>query len=321
MACTEPSSAELPQREQPTLEVADIFRAHGDAYRHRHELTDDQWAVMRAIETCRTAVLGGHVDVCDACGFSRPAYNSCRNRHCPKCQSLTQAAWIEQRKERILPSSYFHVVFTLPAQLRGLCRRNSKTFYNLLFQTVSRTLLELGDDPGRLGAQIGFTAVLHSWSRNLELHPHLHCIVAGGGLSSDGDHWIPARRRYLFPVKVLSRLFRGKFLDRLRLLYERGRLDLCGQCASLAAPPAFQQFLDNLYRQEWVVYAKRPFGGPEQVYKYLGRYTHRVGLSNQRLVAFDGQQVCFRTKNGKTITLSAESSSAGSSSMSSPAAS
>jgi len=306
VACPEPSSAEIPQRERPTLEVADIFRAHGDAYRQRHPLTDDQWAVMRAIETCRTAVLGGHVDVCDACGYSRPAYNSCRNRHCPKCQSLSQAAWIEQRKERILPSSYFHVVFTLPAQLRGLCRQNAKTFYSLLFQTVSKTLLELGDDPGRLGAQIGFTAVLHSWSRNLELHPHLHCIVTGGGLSPSGDQWIPARRKYLFPVKVLSRLFRGKFLDRLRVLYERGALDLGGHCASLAAPPAFEQFLDNLYRHEWVVYAKRPFGGPEQVYKYLGRYTHRVGLSNQRLVAFDGQQVCFRTKDGKTITVSAE---------------
>lgn len=306
MACTEPSSAEIPRGERPTLEVADIFRAHGDAYRQRHALTDDQWAVMRAIETCRTAVLGGHVDVCDACGYSRPAYNSCRNRHCPKCQSLIQAAWIEQRKGRILPSSYFHVVFTLPAELRGLCRRNAKTLYKLLFQTVSKTLLELGDDAGRLGAQIGFTAVLHTWSRSLELHPHLHCIVTGGGLSPSGDQWIPARRRYLFPVKVLSRLFRGKFLDRLRQLYERGDLDLGGHCGPLAASAAFEQLLDKLYRREWVVYAKRPFGGPEQVYKYLGRYTHRVGLSNQRLVAFDGEQVCFRTKDGNTITLSAE---------------
>jgi len=172
---------------------------------------------------------GGHVDVCNACGYSRPAYNSCRNRHCPKCQSLIQAAWIEQRKGRILPSSYFHVVFTLPAELRGLCRRNAKTLYKLLFQTVSKTLLELGDDEGRLGAQIGFTAVLHTWTRSLELHPHLHCIVTGGGLSPSGDQWIPARRRYLFPVKVLSRLFRGKFLDRLRQLYERGDLDLGGR--------------------------------------------------------------------------------------------
>jgi hypothetical protein len=257
---------------------------------------------MRAIETCRTEVLGGHLDVCDGCGYARPAYNSCRNRHCPKCQCLVQARWIEQRTERILPTHYFHVVFTLPAQLRRLCRRNAETFYDLLFEAVSQTLLELGKDPERLGAQLAFTAVLHTWTRSLEYHPHLHCIVAGGGLSFASDRWVPARRKYLFPVKVLSRLFRGKFLTRLRELHDHGALN----AGPLAALPTFKDLIDQLYRHEWVVYAKRPFGGPEQVYRYLGRYTHRVGISNQRLVSLDGQVVCFRTKNGDTITLHAE---------------
>jgi hypothetical protein len=294
------------QWEPPALEVADIFRARGEAYRECHPLSAEQRAVMRDIETCRTSVLGGHVDVCDACGFTRPAYNSCRNRHCPKCQGLAQARWIDQRKERIIPTHYFHVVVTLPALLRPLARRNAKTFYDLLFQTVSKTLLELGKDPGRLGAQMGFTAVLHTWSRDLHYHPHIHCIVAGGGLSFDSDRWIPARRKYLFPVKVIAALFRGKFLARLREIYDSGELDLSGKCAPLAVPGVFQKLLDQLYRTKWVVYAKRPFGGPEQVYAYLGRYTHRIGLSNRRLVSFDGEHVCFRTRDGKTVTIPAE---------------
>ncbi len=302
MPCPGPSPAASPLGTRPALEVADIFRAHGEAYRHRHALTSDQLAAMRAIGTCRTEVLGGHLDVCDGCGYARPAYNSCRNRHCPKCQCLVQARWIEQRTERILPTHYFHVVFTLPAQLRRLCRRNAEAFYDLLFETVSQTLLELGKDPERLGAQLAFTAVLHTWTRSLQYHPHLHCIVAGGGLSFAADRWVPARRKYLFPVKVLSRLFRGKFLARLRELHDQGKLT----SDSLAAPPTFKDLIDQLYHREWVVYAKRPFGGPEQVYRYLGRYTHRVGISNQRLVSFDGQVVCFRTKNGDTITLHAE---------------
>lgn len=302
MPCPGSSPPVPPLGTRPALEVADIFRAHGEAYRQRHLLTSDQLAAMRAIETCRTEVLGGHLDVCDGCGYSRPSYNSCRNRHCPKCQSLVQAKWIERRTERILPTHYFHVVFTLPAQLRRLSRCNSETLYDLLFETVSQTLLELGKDPERLGAQLAFTAVLHTWTRTLQYHPHLHCIVAGGGLSLTGDRWVPARRKYLFPVKVLSRLFRGKFLARLRQLYDDGEL-IAGP---LAAPPDFKNLVDQLYHREWVVYAKRPFGGAEQVYKYLGRYTHRVGISNQRLVSFDGHQVCFRTKNGDTVTLPAE---------------
>lgn len=306
MPCPQPAPVALPRWARPTVEVADVFRAQGKAYRQRHALTPDQLTVMRAIEACRTSVLGGHVDVCASCGDARPSYNSCRNRHCPKCQGLAQSAWIARRMERVLPVPYFHVVFTVPAELRALCRHNAEALYDLLFETVSKTLLELGHDVDRLGAQIGFTAVLHTWTRTLAFHPHLHCIVTGGGLSPDGDRWIHARRKYLFPVKVLGRLFRGKFLARLRQLYERGQLVLDGSLAALRTPASFRRLLDALYRTDWVVYAKRPFGGPEQIYNYLGRYTHRVGLSNQRLVSFDGQAVCFRTKNGQTLTLSAE---------------
>lgn len=255
---------------------------------------------MRAIETCRTEVLGGHVDVCTECGFARPAYNSCRNRHCPKCQFLKQADWVEQRMALMLPTRYFHVVFTLPAALRPLCQRNPKRFYQLLFYAVSRTLLELGFDAARLGAQLGFTAVLHTWTRALDYHPHLHCIVTGGGLSAGGERWVRAGRgRYLFPVKVMGKLFRGKFLAGLRELRQQGEVDV-GDAAD------FEQLLRDLYRQSWVVYAKRPFGGPANVYQYLGRYTHRIAISNQRLISFTGGEVCFHTRNGKTTTLNAE---------------
>jgi hypothetical protein len=277
------------------VEVADIFRAHGEVYRQQHVLTPDQEKVMRAIEACRTEVLGGHLDVCDSCGYSRPSYNSCRDRHCPKCQSLTQAKWIEERMERLLPVHYFHVVFTLPPSLRPVARRNQRAVYKLLFEAATRTLLTLGDDPARLGGQLGITAVLHTWTRELEFHPHLHCIVTGGGLSPDGTTWVPARRKYLFPVKVLSRLFRGLFLDGLKRAHAAGEVRLDGT--------DLEHLVGPLYQTEWVVYAKRPFGGPEQVFKYLGRYTHRVGISNQRLISMDERGVCFATKNGKTITL------------------
>jgi hypothetical protein len=266
-------------------------------YRQRHvrTLTPDQLKVMRAIEACRTEVLGGHLDVCEGCGYSRPSYNSCRDRHCPKCQSLAQARWIEERMERLLPVPYFHVVFTLPASLRPLARRNQRTVYKLLFEAATKTLLTLGNDDERLGAQLGITAVLHTWTRELEFHPHLHCIVTGGGLTQDGTAWISARRKYLFPVKVLSRLFRGLFLEGLVQAHRSGDLRTDG--GDLRA------VLDPLYQTEWVVYAKRPFGGPEQVFKYLGRYTHRVGISNQRLLSIDERGVCFATKNGRTLTL------------------
>jgi len=295
-----PPATSSPGGGRPPVEVADVFRAHGETFRQRHTLTPGQLQVMRAIETCRTDVLGGHVDVCAECGFARPAYNSCRNRHCPKCQFLKQAEWVEQRMVRIVPTRYFHVVFTLPAALRPLCLRHSKRLYDLLFEAVSRTLLALGQDARRLGAQLGFTAVLHTWTRTLEYHPHLHCIVTGGGLSTDGDRWVRAGRgRYLFPVKVMGALFRGKFLDGLRRLRERGEVD-AGDDA------AFHRLLDDLYRQSWVVYAKRPFGGPAHVYQYVGRYTHRIAISNQRLITFDGGGVRFHTKNGETATLPPE---------------
>lgn len=277
------------------MEVADIFRAQGEVYRQKHVLTPDQLKVMRAIEACRTEVLGGHLDVCDQCGYERPSYNSCRNRHCPKCQSLTQAKWIDERMKRLLPIHYFHVVFTVPSSLRPLFRRNQRAMYKLLFEAASKTLLTLGDDEQRLGAQLGITAVLHTWTRELEYHPHVHCIVTGGGLSTDGTKWIAARRKYLFPFKVLSRLFRGLFLDGLKRAHIDGDVRLDG--ADL------QVMLDSLYRAEWVVHAKRPFGGPEQVFKYLGRYTHRVGISNQRLISMDEHGILFATKNGRTITL------------------
>lgn len=288
---------------RPRLEVAEIFRGHGEVYRQTHAILPEQRAAMRAIEVCRTAALGGHVDVCDACTFTRPAYNSCRNRHCPKCQSLTQAAWIEKRMECVLPTHYFHVVFTLPHEIGALALRNRKTIFNLLFSAAAHTLLELGRDEQRLGAQLGVTTVLHTWTRDLRFHPHVHCIVTGGGLAPQGDRWIPSRQKYLFPVRVLSSLFRGKFLDGLAHAYERGELDLGGACAMHASSEGFNQLKDTLYRKNWVVYAKRPFAGPEQVFKYLGRYTHRVGISNQRLVSFDEHSVCFRTKNGKQVAV------------------
>ena len=280
------------------LEIADIFRTHGEAYRQRHTLDKDQRAAMRAIETCRTVALGGHIDVCDTCGHERPAYNSCRNRHCPKCQSLRQAQWIEQRLMRLLPTHYFHVVFTLPATLRPLAHHNRRQIFALLFQTAAQTLLTLGRDPARLGVQLGITSVLHTWTRELQFHPHVHCIVTGGGLTADRQEWKAARRRYLFPVKVLSRLFRGKFLAALTAAYRRNELQLGDALA-------FQHLVDALHRTEWVVYAKRPFGGPQQVFRYLGRYTHRVGLSNQRLQCVDANGVRFATKGGRSITLPA----------------
>jgi hypothetical protein len=281
--------------------VADIFRAHGERYRAGHVLAPEQARAMRAIEVCRTAALGGHLDRCDSCEYEAPSYNSCRNRHCPKCQSLAQAQWVEQRMKYILPTVYFHVVFTLPGELQALALRNRKLIFDLLFAAVSATLLELAGD--RLGAILGITTVLHTWTRDLRYHPHLHCIVTGGGLAQDGSRWVGVEaKRFLFPVRVLSRLFRGKFLAALRRAEARGLLDLGGPGES-AAVAGFDQLVDKLYRKDWVVYAKRPFGGPEQVYRYLGRYTHRVGISNHRLLAMDERGVRFGTRNGKTATL------------------
>ncbi len=297
---------------RPRLEVADILRTHGAAYRARHPVSPEQAAVMRHLATCRTAALGGHVDSCAACGFLKVSYNSCRDRHCPKCQSARRAEWLEARLQRLLPVEYFHVVFTLPKQLKALALKNRRVVYNLLFRAASQTLLELAADPKRLGAQIGFTAVLHTWGQNLLFHPHLHCVVTGGGLSPDGTRWISARQGYLLPVKVLAKLFRGKFLAELRSAYRNNELRLSGSVEALVDPAHFRELLTTLYRQDWVVYAKRPFGGAAQVYRYLGRYTHRVAISNARLVAMNEGRVRFRYRDyrddsrTKEMTLSAE---------------
>lgn len=255
---------------------------------------------MRDITNCRTAALGGHVDLCDSCGDVRVSYNSCRNRHCPKCQSLRQAKWVAQRMARVLPVRHFHVVFTVPQELKPLALRNRARFFKLLFEAASRTLLDLGHDPKRLGGLLGITAVLHTWTRSLAFHPHLHCIVTGGGLSPDGTRWVPAphrRGRYLFPVEVMKALFRGKLLAALDQAYERGELEWD------AGPASFEKLRDQLYRKDWCVYCKPPFGGAKQVFSYLGRYTHRVGISNQRLISMDQHGVTFFTKHGATDTL------------------
>jgi hypothetical protein len=287
--------------ERPRLEVADIFRAHAEQYRESHALSPQQLKLLWDIENCRTAALGGHADVCIACGHYTVSFNSCRNRHCPKCQSLAQAQWIEQRIQRTIDTHYFHTVFTLPHELKPLATDNQKQIYDMLFRATSRTLLEFGHS--RLGAQIGFTAVLHTWSRELLYHIHLHCIVTGGGLALSEDRWVPTRESYLFPIEAMSQLFRGKFLDALQKAYDNGEFDLSGYAAKLSYRENFRRLKDKLYRKDWIVYAKRPFGGPEQVFKYLGLYTHRVGISNRRLISMDDNGICFATKDGNTVTV------------------
>jgi hypothetical protein len=286
--------------DRPAVEIADIVRAHGQAFARAHALTTEQAAVLDAIAYCRTAALGGHMDVCDSCGHAEISYNSCRNRHCPKCQSLAQARWVERRMQRVLPTHAFHVVFTLPSGLRRLVLANRTLLFDLLFACAAETLLELGRDPRWLGAELGITSVLHTWTRELLFHPHTHCIVTGGGLSPDGQRWIGTRKNFLFPVRVLGALFRGKFLARLRQAHARGSLRLPARVAARD----FEQLCSRLQRKRWVVYSKPPFGGPEHVFRYLGRYTHRVGLSNRRLVSFDARGVTFRTRGNNTATVS-----------------
>jgi len=286
--------------ERPRFEAADVVRAHGDDYRRAHRPSAAQERVLRNIAACRTAALGGHIDECeDGCGFARIAYNSCRDRHCPKCQGPQRAAWLEKRLERLLPVPYFHVVFTIPDALNPLALRNKAVVYKILFEAASKTLLELTGDPKRLGATIGVTAVLHTWGQNLLLHPHLHCVVTGGGLSPDGSRWVAGRERFLLPVKVMGKLFRGKFLAQLERAYRDGKLDLAGSTADLAEPRAWAGLRDRLYRTDWVVYAKPPFGGAEQVFRYLGRYTHRVAISNHRILDVADGKVTFRVKDYK----------------------
>src|SRR5208337_5346775 len=279
------------------LAVGDILRMHGDAYRAKHPVTPEQAQVMRRLADCRTAALGGHVDACTGCGWTRISYNSCRDRHCPKCQAGKRAAWLETRLQRLLPVGYFHVVFTLPDILQPLILHNQRRLYQLLFQAASATLLTLAADPQRLGAQIGVTALLHTWGQNLRFHPHLHCVVTGGGLALDGQRWVAGKHKYFLPVKVLGKLFRGKFLAGMKAAYQSGELTFTGSVAYLTDPRAFQQLLDALYDRNWVVYAKRPFGGPQHVFRYLGRYSHRVAISNSRLVSMDEDTVSFQWKD------------------------
>jgi hypothetical protein len=292
---------------QPRPTVGDIFRAHGEAYRKQHALSEGQRKALRDIAACRTEVLGGRMDVCADCGYQRPVFHSCRNRHCPSCQALTQARWLEGRVARLLPTDYFHVVFTVPdALVAGLALRNREVFFDAMFAAGSQTLLALGEDEKRLGAQLGLTAVLHTWTRDLRFHPHLHCIVTGGGLTRDGSRWKSCKQDYLFPVRVLSALFRGKLLALLDEAYREGRLALDG-VEGFEAPnqreAAFKRLKRKLYRTKWVSYAKPPFAGPESVYQYLGRYTHRVGLSNHRLISATDEAITFRTRGEGTASL------------------
>jgi hypothetical protein len=274
--------------------VGDVVRAYGDALRETSALTSAQHQVLCALARCRTAALGGHLAVCDTCGHATPVYNSCRNRHCPTCQSLEQHRWLEARRERILSTRYFHVVFTLPEALRAVVRFNREALFTMLFRAASQTLLALARDPRRLGALPAITMVLHTWTRELVFHPHLHAVVSAGGLSPDGTRWVPTKGDYLFPVKVLAKLFRGK----LRAALIEGLASGVVTLPPESAPDVLDQLRTALYRTDWVVYAKAPFGGAEQVYAYLGRYTHRVGISNARLRVMDERGVTFATKGG-----------------------
>jgi hypothetical protein len=283
----------------PPLEVADVFRDHGPAFLDAFAdvLSREQRRALRDIAECRTAALGGHVAECDRCGHRQIAYNSCRNRHCPKCQGTAAAQWMEAREAELLPVEYHHVVFTLPSALGPIALRNPREVYGLLFRAAAETLEQIAADPKHLGAQIGFLAVLHTWGQNLQHHPHVHCVVPGGGLSPDGTRWIACRSGFFLPVRVLSRVFRGKFLALLGNAFDRGKLSFHGKLRVLADAGAFQRQLTASAQTEWVVYAKPPFGGPEQVLKYLARYTHRVALSNRRLVALEDGEVTFHWKD------------------------
>ncbi|HWR58850.1 MAG TPA: IS91 family transposase, partial [Thermodesulfovibrionales bacterium] len=291
------------------VELADIFRQHGVAYRSAHALPLNYLRVMRAVEVCRTAVLGGHKDSCDRCGHIEISYNSCRNRHCPKCQTLQKEKWIEARNEDLLPIQYFHVVFTIPSELNPLVIMNQKVMYDLMFRSVSETLIELSGNPRHLGARIGFMGVLHTWGQNLMDHPHIHCVVTGGGLSSDGTRWVSCRKKFFIPVRVMSALFRGKFLSYLKSTFESGDLIFPGGIAHLKESHIFERFRKQLYHKKWVVYCKPPFDGAKGVLQYLGRYTHRIAISNNRILTADNGTVTFRWRDyadgnkQKTMTL------------------
>jgi Putative transposase/Transposase zinc-binding domain len=285
--------------DRPPLEVADIVRAAGDTFIERNR----QWLrwlhvkVLLAIARCRTAALGGHLDECTRCGHRAISFNSCRNRHCPRCQAGARERWIAARRRELLPTRYLHVVFTLPHRLAPLVLQNKKILYDLLFRTSAETLLEVARDPRHLGAEIGFFSVLHTWSQKLNIHPHVHCVVPAGGLSLDHTHWVRSRENYFLPKPVLRKVFRGKFVDALKQAFQNGQLNFHGDLKLLAQPKIFAAWLRPLHRKKWVVYLKHPFGGPEHVLKYLGRYTHRVAISNHRLVSFTDCQVTFRWRD------------------------
>ena len=282
---------------RPALEVADIFREHGSAWRKANagHVSLEQLKVMSAIEHCRTAALGGHVARCQDCAYTTIAYNSCRNRHCPKCQGATAKQWLAERKAELLPVPYFHAVFTLPAAVAEIAYQNKAAIYDLLFKAAAETVLTIAADPKHLGARIGITAVLHTWGSALTHHPHLHMIVPGGGIAPDGKRWVSCRPGFFLPVRVLSRLFRRLFLERLAAAHKQ--LQFFGNHAPLADPHAFAAYLAPLRKSEWVVYSKRPFGGPQAVLAYLSRYTHRVAIANSRLIACDGNGVTFKWKD------------------------
>ncbi|MBZ5673343.1 MAG: IS91 family transposase [Acidobacteriia bacterium] len=284
---------------RPPLEVADLIREAGQAFieRSRHWLTWQHLKVLLAIERCRTAALGGHLDECTGCGQRAISYNSCRNRHCPKCQANARDRWLEARGRDLLPTRYVHVVFTLPHQLSPLALQNKREIYSLLFRTSAETLLQVARDPKHLGAEIGFFSVLHTWNQKLLHHPHVHCVVPAGGLAPDHTRWKMAQRRFFLPVAVLGEVFRGKFVDGLRQLHTQRKLSFRGALAKLQNPRAFAAWLRLLFRSRWVVYSKRPFGGAEQALRYLGRYTHRVAISNHRLVSLGDGVVTFRWRD------------------------
>jgi len=284
---------------RPALEVAEVFRRHGDAYRASRgaQMGRVERRMMAAIEACRTATLGGHVEACDDCGHRRVAYNSCRNRHCPKCQGLARAEWLADRQADLLPTPYFHVVFTVPAPVAEIAFQNKAAVYAILFEAVAETLKTIAADPRHLGAEIGFIAILHSWGQALTHHPHIHCVVPGGGLAPDHRCWIACRPHFFLPVHVLSRLYRRLFLARLAAAFDAGALRFFGDLADLAEPCAFARQIEALRETGWIVYAKPPFGSPEQVLAYLGRYTHRVAIANSRLVAVDDTSVRFRWRD------------------------
>jgi len=294
------------------LEVADVVHQHQEEFLQRwgHTVSPQQHKALRDIGSCRTAALGGHVEQCDQCGHRLTGFNSCRNRHCPKCQFPARDKWLAQRARELLPVPYFHLVFTLPQQLAPLALQNPKVVYHLLLRATAETLLQIAADPRHLGAQLGFLTVLHTWGQNLHHHPHVHCVVPGGGPSSQGSRWISCRKNFFLPVRVLSRLFRGKFLALLQAAYRKGQLRLHGALAGWAEPSQFARLSQQLKKSDWVVYSKAPFGGPEQVLTYLSRYTHRVAISNSRLLSLRDGQVSFQWRDyrdgqTKVMTLSA----------------